>query len=87
MPNRTNEFFRYLPVSEREEQWGLYVTAGGFNAIKPGDRYPRPGHPRAYALSWSKGRVLSEYQALYITQGQESSNRSRAARKRFRPAA
>ena len=70
MPNHTKDFFRYLPVSEREEQWGLYVTAGGFNAIKPGDRYPRPGHPRAYALSWSKGRVLSEYQALYITQGE-----------------
>ncbi len=29
MPNHAN--FRYLPVSEREEQWGLYVTGGGFN--------------------------------------------------------
>jgi AraC-like DNA-binding protein len=70
MPKRTKDVFRYLPISQREEQWGLYVTAGGFNAIKPGGRYPRPGHPSAYTLSWSKGRVLSEYQALYITHGE-----------------
>ncbi len=82
MPNHTKDFFRYLPVSEREEQWGLYVTAGGFNAIKPGDRYPRPGHPRAYTLSWSKGRVLSEYQALYITHGEGEFESKASGRKK-----
>ena len=70
MPNRAKDFFRYLPVSEREEQWGLYVTAGGFNAIAPGDQYPRPGHPRGYAFSMSQGRLLPEYQVLYITRGE-----------------
>ena len=70
MPNRATDFFRYLPVSERDEQWGLYVTAGGFNTIKSGGHYPRSGHPRGYAFSWSKGRVLAEYQALYITHGE-----------------
>jgi len=70
MSNRSKDFFRYLPISEQDEQWGLYVTAGGFNSIPRGGRYPRPGHPRNYALSWTAGRVLSEYQALYITQGQ-----------------
>ena len=70
MPNRAKDFFRYLPVSQREEQWGLYVTAGGFNAIAPGDPYPRPGHPRGYAFSMNQGRSLPEYQALYITRGE-----------------
>jgi AraC-like DNA-binding protein len=70
MPERAKEFFRYLPVSEREKQWGLYVTAGGFNAIAPGDSYPRPGHPRGYAFSTDQGRSLKEYQALYITRGE-----------------
>jgi AraC-like DNA-binding protein len=66
----SKEFFRYLPVSKRDEQWGLYVTAGGFNSIEPDAPYPRPGHPSGYAFSWSKGRVLSEFQALYITRGE-----------------
>jgi len=70
MPNRAKDFFRYLPVSQREEQWGLYVTAGGFNAIAPGDTYPRPGHPRGYAFSMDQGRSLKEYQVLYITRGE-----------------
>lgn len=70
MPNRIKDFFRYLPVSQREKQWGLYVAAGGFNAIAPGDSYPRPGHPRDYAFSMNQGRLLSEYQALYITRGE-----------------
>jgi AraC-like DNA-binding protein len=69
MPNLAKDFFRYLPVSEREKQWGLYVTAGGFNAIAPGDPYPRPGHPREYAFSMNQGRSLPEYQVLYITRG------------------
>ena len=58
MPNHAN--FRYLPVSEREEQWGLYVTGGGFNVIKPGSHYPCAGHPREYAFFWSNGRILHE---------------------------
>ena len=70
MQNITKDYFRYLPISEREEQWGLYVTAGGFNAIEPGTHYPRSGHPRGYAFSWSKGRILSEYQAHYIPHGE-----------------
>jgi AraC-like DNA-binding protein len=70
MLNRANEFFRYLSVGERDRKWGLYVTGGGFNAVEPGSHYPRPGHPRTYLFSWSKGRVLSEYQMLFITQGE-----------------
>jgi AraC-like DNA-binding protein len=69
MRNLPTDFFRYLPVSDRDRQWGLYVTAGGFNAIAPGQPYPRPGHPALYAYQWSHGRILPEYQALYITRG------------------
>ncbi len=58
------------PSVSAKAQWGLYVTAGGFNAIAPGDPYPRPGHPLGYAFSTAKGRSLSEYQILYITRGE-----------------
>jgi AraC-like DNA-binding protein len=70
MPRYTKEFFRYLPISERERQWGLYVTAAGFNAIAPGESYPRRGHPSGYAFSMNQGRSLQEYQILYIARGE-----------------
>jgi AraC-like DNA-binding protein len=69
MPNITKEYFRYLPVSAREKNWGFYVTGGGFNSIAPGESYPRSGHPRMYAFHWSHGRRLPEYQVLYIARG------------------
>ena len=70
MPNLTKDYFRYLPVSEREKQWGLYVTGAGRGSIAAGDTYPRPGHPKMYAFNWSQGRRLSEYQIIYITHGE-----------------
>jgi AraC-like DNA-binding protein len=82
MRSHAKEYFRYLPVSEQEEQWGLYVTAGGHNAIGPGDPYPRPGHPRGYTFSWSKGRVLSEYQAIYIVRGEGEFQSNPSGRKK-----
>src|ERR1700722_5895732 len=77
---RQTDFFRYLPVSKRDQQWGLFVTAGGFNSIEPKTAYPRPGHPRGYAFSWNKGRVLAEYQALLITRGAGEFESNRSAR-------
>ena len=70
MPDLTKDFFRYLPVSDREKQWGLYITGGGFNSIAAGDPYPRPGHPKMYAFHWSHGRRLPDFQILYITHGE-----------------
>jgi AraC-like DNA-binding protein len=80
MPDFTKEYFRYLPVSAREKQWGLYVTGGGFNSIAPGEPYPRPGHPRMYAFHWSCGRRLPEYQVLYITRGRGEFESERSGR-------
>jgi AraC-like DNA-binding protein len=70
MPNLTKDYFRYLPVSEREKQWGLYVTGGGFNSIAARESYPRAGHPQMYAFNWSHGRRLPDFQILYITHGE-----------------
>jgi AraC-like DNA-binding protein len=70
MRNHARDFFRYLPVSQRDQGWGLYVTGGGFESVAPGDAYPHPGHPRGYTFSTRQGRLLSEYQALFITRGE-----------------
>jgi AraC-like DNA-binding protein len=70
MSKTAKEYDRYLPVSERGRQWGLYVTGGGFGQVGPGGRYPRNGHPASYEFAWQKGRFLHEYQIVYIRAGE-----------------
>jgi AraC-like DNA-binding protein len=64
------EFFRYFPISPRDRQWGVYVTGVGSTHVPPFTRsYPVSVHPDAYMYAWENGRVLDEYQALYIARG------------------
>lgn len=64
------EYFRYFPVGERDRQWGLYVSGVGSTRIPPHTpRYPLSVHPTAYMYAWERGRILHEYQALYIAAG------------------
>ncbi len=77
MTTYRDNFFRYLPITERNIQWDLYVIGGGVADIAPHTSYPPPGHPTMYDFSWDAGRVLPEYQVLYISRGQgqfESAN-------------
>lgn len=62
--------FQYLPVSERNIDWGLYLTAVGTEKVPPQyGTYPVPTHPSMYYFDWKEGRVLPEYQLLYLTRG------------------
>jgi AraC-like DNA-binding protein len=61
--------FRYLPVLTAQRQWGLFLTDCGYTVIEPGLPYPPRRHPDAYHFDWTKGRMLSEYQVVYITRG------------------
>lgn len=57
--------------------WGLTVSSVGFQHIEAGVKYPPQNHPAHYLFSTKRGRVLNEYQLLYITHGKgvfESSN-------------
>ena len=63
------DFFRYLPVSERAVRWGLYVTGVGCSHVPPTGRHPAPVHPELYQFTWDKGRVLPEFQVIYLTRG------------------
>ncbi len=69
MPGPAENYFRYLPVSQRDRQWGLFVTDAGWQSVAPGEPYPPRGHPRAYAFRWAEGRALPEYQLVYVTRG------------------
>jgi AraC-like DNA-binding protein len=62
-------FFRYFPISDRDRRWGLYLTTAGESRIPPGAPYPPTGHPGGYHFDWRKGRVLREFQFVYISAG------------------
>ncbi len=69
MSNLPQEYFRYLPVSDRDVQWDLYVTGVGSSGVPSGSNYPRSIHPDLYQFVGQRGRVLPEFQILYITRG------------------
>ena len=62
--------FKYLLVSDRDKKFGLTVNTVGFQPIAPNALYPSVEHPKKYYFDPHKGRVLSEYQLLYISKGQ-----------------
>jgi len=64
-----NAYFRYLPVSPAQQQWGLFLTDCGQTEILPGSDYPPTHHPAGYAFTWERGRTLDEYQLVAITRG------------------
>lgn len=69
---RYNDFgidFKYLLVNERDKKFGINVNTVGFQPIAPNTVYPSTDHPKHYYFNPSKGRILSEYQILYISKG------------------
>ncbi len=69
MADAAQSFSRYLPVSRRDERWGLYVTTAGQSRIPPQAAYPPSLHPRNYNFDWQHGRVLMDHQVVYISRG------------------
>ena len=60
----------YLPVTDHDERWGIVCTTAGYQNVPPGSPYPLTQHPDSYSFTRSRGRVLGEYQLLYIVSGQ-----------------
>ena len=69
---RYNDFgidFKYLLVNERDRKFGININTVGFQPIPPDTVYPSTDHPKSYYFNPCKGRILSEYQILYISKG------------------
>lgn len=69
---RYNDFpidFKYLLVNEKDKAFGLTVNTVGFQPIAPHTLYPSTEHPKSYYFNPEKGRILSEYQLVYISKG------------------
>lgn len=61
--------FKYLIVNDMDRKYGLWVNTVGFQSIQPNSPYPLKNHPTGYFFNAQKGRILREYQLVYITKG------------------
>lgn len=64
-----SSMFKYLVANDTDSLWGLTVTTVGCHHIGPSEAYPPHDHPQEYGFDFKKGRVLNEYQLVYITRG------------------
>src|SRR5260370_13834478 len=62
-------FYRYFPVAQRDRDWGLFLTSVGASHLLAGCSYTPSGHPKGYNFRPPQGRVLDEYQLIYISAG------------------
>lgn len=60
---------KYIAQNEQDEQWGLTVCSTGTQHVLPGETYPPPVHEIGYMFDPSKGRIINEYQLVYIVEG------------------
>lgn len=63
-------YYKYLPLSIEDEKWGLSVLNAGCVRTEPSGIYPVINHPSNYYFNWTTGRILDEYQLIYITKGE-----------------
>lgn len=62
--------FNYLTVNDKDVDWGLYLTTCGFQSIPPSAVNPFLSiHPSVYSFNPKRGRVLDEFQLLFIING------------------
>lgn len=59
----------YLTYSANDEAWGTIITTAGFQHISPHASYPPSQHPKNYNFCPQNGRILNEYQFVYIVKG------------------
>jgi AraC-like DNA-binding protein len=62
-------YYQYLPTSVEDENWGLSVLNAGCTSIKAKEQYPYSQHPAHHYFNWQHGRILNEYQVIYIIGG------------------
>lgn len=68
--DKKETYRKYQIILEHDQKWGFFVNDLGNTKIVKGEDYPPIGHPGSYMFSWEKGRILSEFQFVLITEGQ-----------------
>lgn len=67
--NNTGVEYKYLLANDKDRQYGLAVNTVGFQTIPHDSPYPLANHPEGYFFNAKQGRILHEYQFIYITKG------------------
>jgi AraC-like DNA-binding protein len=62
-------YFLYLPDAPAPAPWQCTVTSVGCERVPPNSPYPPRHHPIDHHFDWEKGRILSAYQLVYLTEG------------------
>ena len=65
----TSSHKKYLTINNSDQMWGLAINSVGRQNIVENEVYPPQGHPTRYLFNIQNGRILNEYQLLYITRG------------------
>jgi AraC-like DNA-binding protein len=68
--NKNISFLHYLPYSKEDEKLGMVCTTTGIAKIPPNTVYPpnKNDHPAVFRQV-AKGRVLPQFQLVYISEG------------------
>lgn len=69
MGNSRNNRRKYLTINQADQTWGLSINSVGNQIISENEVYPPQNHPTRYLFNTQNGRILNEYQLLYITKG------------------
>ena len=56
-------------TSTENNVWNTKVNTIGFESIPAHASYPSTAHPQEYSFNFERGRVLQEFQLVYITKG------------------
>ena len=67
MNNTTSNQTYYPAIHQNDQQWGITVTSCGFQSVEPFESYPPSGHPETHNFNFETGRILDEFQLIYIT--------------------
>ncbi|MDD4991010.1 MAG: AraC family transcriptional regulator [Paludibacter sp.] len=65
----SNIEFKYLIANESDKKYGVTINTVGFQTIHPNETYPIDEHPNDYQFNEMAGRILDEFQFVYITKG------------------
>jgi AraC-like DNA-binding protein len=64
------DVLKYFASTNSSEDWGIRTTTAGFESMKTRDDDPILAmHPADYRFKSDQGRILNEYQLIYITEG------------------
>jgi len=62
-------YYQYFQPDGKAEARNLTLLSTGSTRIEKNSQYPPSAHPSHHNFNWQDGRVLQEYQLIYITRG------------------